>query len=127
MPVPLPLLDHNAPSVALRHLDQLWFQVGGTLCNLSCRHCFISCHPHNHDFGFLQLEQVRQRLEESVPLGVKEYYFTGGEPFLHPDMTAILQLTLGYGPASVLTNGTVLKDDWLQRLRQAEQASRYSL
>ncbi|MCS6850884.1 MAG: radical SAM protein, partial [Gemmataceae bacterium] len=105
-----------APCVALAHLDDLWFQVGGTRCNLECRHCFTSCSPHNHTFGFLSLDQVRPILEESVALGVKEYYFTGGEPFLNPDLVSILELTLRYGPATVLTNGTVLKDDWLQRL-----------
>src|SRR5436190_726215 len=127
MLLPLPLLDTSAPLVPLAHLDELWFQVGGTLCNLTCRHCFISCSPHNHAFEFLRLEQVRQALDESVALGVKEYYFTGGEPFLNPEMTSILELTLRYGPATVLTNGTVFKDDWLERLRRAEDASLYSL
>ncbi len=127
MPVPLPILDSPAPEVALAHLDHLWFQVTGTLCNLTCRHCFISCSPHNNTFGFLDLATVRRYLEESVALGVKEYYFTGGEPFLHPDMVPILELTLRYGPATVLTNGTMLKDAWLARLRAAEDASPYSL
>jgi MoaA/NifB/PqqE/SkfB family radical SAM enzyme len=126
-PIPLPILDAPAPAIPLAHLDHLWFQVSGTLCNLTCRHCFISCSPHNHSFDMLDLETIRRALEESVHLGVKEYYFTGGEPFLHRDMTAILELTLRYGPATVLTNGTVFKDDWLQRLRRAEDASPYSL
>ena len=127
MSIPLPLLDVAAPSVPLAHLDDLWFQVSGTLCNLTCQHCFISCSPHNHDFGFLDLDTVRRYLDESVALGVKEYYFTGGEPFLNRQMTDILELTLQYGPASVLTNGTVFKDEWLARLAQAEAASPYSL
>jgi uncharacterized Fe-S cluster-containing radical SAM superfamily protein len=127
MPMSLPLLDFPAPSVALAHLDHLWFQVGGTVCNLECRHCFISCSPHNHAFGFLTLPTVARLLEESVPLGVKEYYFTGGEPFLNPDMVPILELTLRYGPATVLTNGTVFREAWLQRLAEAEAASPYSL
>ena len=127
MPIPLPIAGHDAPEVALAHLDQLWFQVGGTLCNFTCRHCFISCSPHNREFGFLTLDDVQRALDESVPLGVKEYYFTGGEPFLNPDMTAILELTLNYGPASVLTNASVLKDDWLRRLRAADEASPFSL
>jgi len=101
--------------------------VAGTLCNLTCRHCFISCSPHNRSFGFLDLETVRRHLDESVALGVKEYYFTGGEPFLNPDMTAILELTLHYGPATVLTNGTVFKEEWLDRLARAEAKSPYSL
>src|SRR2546422_6457926 len=101
MNLPLPILDAAVPEVAPSHLDDLWFQVGGTLCNLTCRHCFISCSPHNHNFSFVDLETVRRHLDESVSLGVKEYYFTGGEPFLNPDMVAILELTLQYGPATV--------------------------
>src|SRR4029077_362979 len=115
------------PSIALAHLDDLWFQVAGTLCNLTCNHCFISCSPHNRTFGFLDLETVQKALDESIALGVKEYYFTGGEPFMNPDMVAILELTLQYGPATVLTNGTVFKEEGLVRLRQAEDASPYSL
>lgn len=127
MPTPLPLLDLPAPLVPLTHLDHLWFQVGGTLCNLECRHCFISCSPHNHSFGFLNRATVHRILDESIALGVKEYYFTGGEPFLNRDMVAILELTLQYGPATVLTNGTVFRDEWLKRLRRAEEQSPYSL
>ena len=115
------------PTVHLSHLDHLWFQVAGTLCNLTCHHCFISCSPKNNTFGFLTLDEVKKRLEESLHLGVKEYYFTGGEPFLNPDMVDILVETLNYGPATVLTNGTVLKDPWLAKLRSAETASTYSL
>jgi AdoMet-dependent heme synthase len=127
VPAPLPILDFVAPVVSLQHLDELWFQVSGTLCNLTCRHCFISCSPHNHTFGYLELEAVRRMLDESVSLGVKEYYFTGGEPFLHGQMSEILELTLRYGPATVLTNGTVFKDEWLERLARAESDSVYSL
>jgi MoaA/NifB/PqqE/SkfB family radical SAM enzyme len=127
MTTPLPLLDFDAPAVPLAHLDHLWFQVGGTRCNLTCRHCFISCSPTNHTFGFLDLAAVERLLEESVRLGVKEYYFTGGEPFLNRDIVPILEQTLQYGPATVLTNGTVFKDADLERLRRADEASPYSL
>ncbi len=125
--IPLPILDGPAPLVPLAHLDDLWFQVAGTMCNLECTHCFISCSPHNHTFGFVDLETVRRYLDESIRLGVKEYYFTGGEPFLNRDMADILELTLRYGPATVLTNGTVFKDGWLKRLRAADDASPFSL
>jgi len=120
-------IDEQPPIVALAHLDDLWFQVSGTLCNLTCHHCFISCSPKNDSFGYLSLAEVKSRLEESVRLGVKEYYFTGGEPFLNREMVPILVETLRYGPATVLTNGTVLKDGWLAELRAAEEASLYSL
>lgn len=115
------------PHVELTALDELWFQVSGTLCNLECTHCFISCSPQNDSFGYLSLDTVQRMLEESVRYGVKEYYFTGGEPFLNREMAPILETTLEYGPATVLTNGTVLKPEWLERLREAEDASIYCL
>jgi molybdenum cofactor biosynthesis enzyme MoaA len=127
MSIPLPILDAPAPLVPLVHLDELWFQVSGTLCNLTCHHCFISCSPQNHSFGYLDLATIERVLKESVGLGVREYYFTGGEPFLHRDMTTILEMTLRYGPATVLTNGTVVKNEWLVRLARAEATSPYSL
>lgn len=117
----------EAPRVPLSHLDELWFQVGGTRCNLTCSHCFISCSPHNKSFGFLSLATVDQYLREASKLGVREFYFTGGEPFLNVEMVAILKRTLEFGPATVLTNGTVLRKEWLEELAEAEKQSGYSL
>ena len=117
----------TAPLLPLQVLDSLWFQVTGTLCNLICTHCFISCSPRNQTFGFLTLEMVKTYLEESRRYGVKEYYFTGGEPFLHKDMVEILAETLEYGPATVLTNGILLKSEQVKRLAGIEACSLYSL
>ena len=112
------------PSVSL---DTLWFQVAGTICNLKCTHCFISCSPTNHNHEMLSLAQVRERLEEAVRLGVREYYFTGGEPFLNPEILPILEETLRQGPASVLTNGVFLTPERCRRLKELSDASDYSL
>lgn len=120
-------LPTTSPRVALRSLDTLWFQVAGTLCNLACSHCFISCSPTNRTHEHMSLEQVRTYLEEGVRLGVKEYYFTGGEPFLNPQMEEILEATLACGPATVLTNGLLLDADRCRRLKALSEASDYSL
>jgi len=117
----------DAPLQQLESLDELWFQVGGTLCNLSCNHCFISCHPGNDNFGFMDLETIRRYLQESQALGVKEYYFTGGEPFLNRDMLQVLEETLAIGPATVLTNGTVFTPSSIKALRAISEQSLYSL
>jgi AdoMet-dependent heme synthase len=122
-----PSAIENTPKIELRSLDELWFQVSGTLCNLECTHCFISCSPQNDSFGYLSLETVERMLRDSQKWGVKEYYFTGGEPFLNREMVPILESTLKFGPATVLTNGTVLKPEWLERLQAAEKQGVYSL
>ena len=127
IPVSLEVLQANAPRVALAALDTLWFQVGGTICNLRCHHCFISCSPENDKFRFLSLDTCVGYLEESRALGVKEYYFTGGEPFANPEMCDILERTLEFGPATVLTNATLFRDAILDRLWSMDNASIYSL
>jgi len=119
--------DRPAPQVELRALDTLWFQVGGTVCNLACTHCFISCSPTNHTHEFMSLADVERYLAEGAALGVREYYFTGGEPFLNPEMEAILAATLRVGPASVLTNGLLLDPRRCARLAALAAASPYSL
>jgi MoaA/NifB/PqqE/SkfB family radical SAM enzyme len=113
--------------VPLVALDTLWFQVAGTLCNIECTHCFISSSPQNRSHGMLSLADVERRLAEARELGVREYYFTGGEPFMNRDMLAILEVTLRQGPATVLTNGMLLRPEICARLRALFDASEYSL
>lgn len=117
----------DIPSAPLHSLDTLWFQVGGTICNLWCTHCFISCSPKNHKFGFMPREEVMKHLEESKEIGVKEYYFTGGEPFMNRDMLGILEDTLAIGPATVLTNGILIPERVAKRLKAISENSIYSL
>ena len=116
-----------APHVALDTLDELWFQVAGTVCNLRCKHCFISCSPENHSFWFMSRPEVRRFLEESKSLGVKEYYFTGGEPFMNRDMGGILRDALSLGPATVLTNATLIPNRRAERLAELAAESIYTL
>jgi uncharacterized Fe-S cluster-containing radical SAM superfamily protein len=108
-------------------LDNLWFQLTGTLCNLACTHCFISCSPANRSFGFLDYDTVIQTLHASRKLGVKEYYYTGGEPFMHPRILDILEKTLEIGPGTVLTNGTFFRDETVKRLAELRDGAIYSL
>ncbi|MFQ5822737.1 MAG: radical SAM protein [bacterium] len=117
----------RVPCVPLHSLDALWFQVGGTICNLWCTHCFISCSPQNHKFGFMDRATVGKYLEESKKLGVKEYYFTGGEPFMNKDLLVILEDTLELGPATVLTNGIMILERVAKRLKDIVDQSIYTL
>jgi MoaA/NifB/PqqE/SkfB family radical SAM enzyme len=70
---------------------------------------------------------VSRRVAEGVSLGAKEFYFTGGEPFIHPAMLEIIADTLAHGPVTVLTNGTLFSVSRVAALRRLGEASRYSL
>ena len=122
-----PSTDARFPFLPLASLDSLWFQISGTLCNLRCHHCFISCSPVNDTLGLMSFKQFKLHLDESVKYGVKEYYFTGGEPFINRDIYRILEATLAVGPATVLTNGTRFDRGKARDLARIRDGSIYSL
>jgi hypothetical protein len=115
------------PTQELDHLDSLWFQIAGTLCNLRCKHCFISCSPENQTLGMMTFDHFLPHLQDAVQLGVKEFYFTGGEPFANPDLLKILEATLQVGRATLLTNATLFSRQVVTPLVSMRDASIYSL
>lgn len=115
------------PLQPLEHLDALWIQVAGTLCNLRCSHCFVSCGPGDLRHPPMRRDEVAARVAEGLALGVREIYFTGGEPFMHPEMIGILEDTLAHAPCTVLTNGTLFTGARLRALARLAGAGRYSL
>lgn len=92
--------------VTLRALDTLWFNTG-TLCNLTCHHCYIESSPKNDRLAYLGAAEVAAYLDEidRLRLGTRLIGFTGGEPFMNPELPAMLEATLARGlHALVLTN-----------------------
>ncbi len=125
---PTPGAAPNAvPELPFLGLETLWVQITGTLCNLTCTHCFIACSPDNHTLEFMSGEQILGYIDEAAAEGVKEIYFTGGEPFLHPEVFEILEASLAVAPTAVLTNGVLLTERFASRLAALADASRYSL
>ena len=92
--------------VALDRLDTLWINTG-TLCNLTCRNCYIESSPTNDSLSYIRADEVRTYFEEIADrrLGTGTIGFTGGEPFMNPDFMVMLAETLARGfRALVLTN-----------------------
>jgi uncharacterized Fe-S cluster-containing radical SAM superfamily protein len=116
--------------VRLRALETLWFNTG-TLCNLTCRNCYIESSPRNDRLAYLTLREVCAYLDEiaHAKLPTNLVGFTGGEPFMNPDIIAMLDTVLARGfNALVLTNAmkpmrnlqddlVVLRDRYGARLR----------
>lgn len=96
----------NRAAVALRALETLWFNTG-TLCNLTCRNCYIESSPSNDRLSYLTAAEADAFLDEIQRdrLPTKLIGFTGGEPFMNPDILAMLRSVLARGlQALVLTN-----------------------
>lgn len=85
-------------SVALRRLDTLWINTG-TLCNIACINCYIESSPQNDRLIYFTRAECMALLDEirDLKLGTREIAFTGGEPFMNPDMLAMADDALQRG------------------------------
>jgi hypothetical protein len=91
-------------TVSLDGLQTLWINTG-TLCNITCRNCYIESSPSNDRLIYLTAAEVQPFLQEADALGTREIGFTGGEPFLNPDILDMLADGLARGfEVLVLTN-----------------------
>lgn len=92
--------------VDLTGLRTLWFNTG-TLCNLACRNCYIESSPRNDQLVYLTQSEVRRYLAEALQAypELEEIGFTGGEPFMNPDILQMIEDALETGlRILVLTN-----------------------
>lgn len=91
-------------SVSLTQLQTLWFNTG-TLCNIECANCYIHSSPVNDRLVYLALDDVLPLLDEAKEMGTREIGLTGGEPFMNPEIIAIMDAALSRGfDLLVLTN-----------------------
>jgi uncharacterized Fe-S cluster-containing radical SAM superfamily protein len=92
--------------VALSRLRTLWINTG-SLCNITCRNCYIESSPENDRLAYITSAEAATYLDEIARdrLPVTEIGFTGGEPFMNPDILSMLGDTLQRGfSVLVLTN-----------------------
>lgn len=86
-------------------LRELWFHTG-TACNLQCDFCFEGSKPGDTRLGLVKFDDVKPYIDEALTLGVEQFSFTGGEPFLAKQLVKILAYASSHRPCLVLTNGT---------------------
>ena len=116
LPEPLPAKKFQHPDitakgepraqVSLKEAKTLWFNTG-TLCNIECLNCYIESSPKNDSLVYISTAEVEVYLNqiEERNWPTKEIAFTGGEPFMNPDMIDITMACLerGYN-VLILTN-----------------------
>lgn len=93
-------------TVALSDAQTLWFNTG-TLCNIECINCYIESSPKNDALVYISADEVSDYLDqlEDRDWQVREIAFTGGEPFMNPEIVEMMRHSLARGyEVLVLTN-----------------------
>ncbi|MGO4686181.1 radical SAM protein [Hyphomicrobium sp. 2TAF46] len=92
--------------VPFQGYQTVWFNTG-TLCNIACQNCYIDSSPKNDQLVYLTRAEVGRFLDEArqIPKKPSMIGFTGGEPFMNPDIIGMLGDSLSHGfSVLVLTN-----------------------
>ena len=85
-------------------METLWVNTG-TLCNVECKHCYIESSPSNDQLVYLTAADLAPFLAEAKEMGAREIGFTGGEPFMNPEMAAMAEAAVTFGfETLILTN-----------------------
>ncbi|WP_226780734.1 radical SAM protein [Oceaniglobus trochenteri] len=93
-------------TVALGDPQTLWFNTG-TLCNIECVNCYIESSPTNDALVYITAAEVEEYLDQldQRQWNVREIAFTGGEPFMNPEMIDMTRAALARGyEVLILTN-----------------------
>ncbi|MBA4208733.1 MAG: radical SAM protein [Parvibaculum sp.] len=97
-------------SVSFHRLDTLWINTG-TLCNIECANCYIHSSPTDDRLAYITAAEAIPYLDEAWDIAARtgaklpEIGFTGGEPFMNPDMLAMAEEALRRGhEVLILTN-----------------------
>jgi MoaA/NifB/PqqE/SkfB family radical SAM enzyme len=84
-------------------------------CNLRCRYCVARSSPNTprRAIGFANVQRL---IDEAAQLGFVQAFFTGGEPFLLPDIYDMLAYASARVQTTVLTNAMLLHGSRLEKL-----------
>jgi|UniRef100_A0A7V6A5Y8 SynChlorMet cassette radical SAM/SPASM protein ScmF len=109
----------SEPQLATPPLREIYFYLTEG-CNLRCRHCWIMTEPETDSASsskaLLDLDLFAAILEQARPLGLTAVKLTGGEPFLHPQVSRMLELIRDADLKLVVETNAVLLTPELAKL-----------
>ena len=90
-------------------------------CNMRCRFCFATFQDVKREMnlpkGHLPEKDCISVIDRIAEYGFEKINFVGGEPTLCPWLPSLIAQAKGYGMVtSIVTNGSIITDQWLDDL-----------
>ncbi|MFQ5543388.1 MAG: methyltransferase domain-containing protein [Nitrospiria bacterium] len=111
----------RAEVLKLNKLSELWLHVTNA-CNISCEHCLVDSSPSGIPGEGLAF--WKETIEQAKKLGVRQFYITGGEPFLRSDIFDLIDTILSedtpHTELIILSNGMLFRGKKLKQLSRCD-------
>jgi len=86
-------------------------------CNYQCKHCIAK--DSRTGKNYLSLKEISGVVSQLADLGTANITFSGGEPFIRPDIIDIVEITRKQGLyVSIITNGSYINSDIASTLKE---------
>ncbi len=107
----------RSKAIAPKKLDELWMYFT-MACNLRCKHCLVSAGKKLKQE--LTVDEFKKVVDDSIKLGVKRFYITGGEPFIKEGIFDLIKYVTKTKKREliVLTNATLFDDEKIATLKK---------
>ena len=114
---------YQVPKCELKELNNLFIEMTAKNCNQRCKHCYIDFPLSRAPKDFINIDDIKKALSDTVGENLYCIYLTGAEPMMHPDFNAILRLCLTVTNVCICTNGSFLNEKKVRFLKKVEDES----
>lgn len=104
-------------------LNNLFIELTAKSCNQHCKHCYIDFPQYKKVEDFIDIDLIKEALNDTMREDILCIYLTGAEPMTHPDFNAILRLCLKRSNVCICTNGSYINEKKARFLKKVEEES----
>lgn len=115
------------PVCRLEELNHIFIELTQKNCNQRCRKCYIDFPLTKNVKDFIQIDKIKQALNDTKDADLKCLYLTGAEPMTHPDFNNILRLCLKRTNVCIFTNATFINEKKARFLKKVEDESSFQI
>lgn len=114
---------YQSKIVEMRAFNNLFIEMTAKSCNQRCKHCYIDFPMYKKEVDFIDIDIIKQALNDTENEPIQCIYLTGAEPMTHPDFNAILRLCLKRCDVCICTNGSFISEKKARFLKKVENES----
>ena len=118
---------YQSPICEMKEFNNLFIEMTAKNCNMKCRKCYIDFPLSRSIKDFIEIDKIKQAIEDTKGENIETIYLTGAEPMTHPDFNGILRLCLARANVCICTNGSFINEKKARFLKRVQDESNFEI